>query len=89
MADDDKFTLRPIVVPRSFDGDRIHFAVVFNFDLPGKKDEEIKFPAEFTKWPETVQEQIQKGVFVGVTVGAGQEQENPCRCHLPLVSRST
>lgn len=74
---DDKITLRPIVVPRSFDGKQIHFAVVFNFDLPGKKDEDIKFPDEFAKWPKTIHEQIKKGVRVGITVGDEQEQSLP------------
>ncbi|UFZ06354.1 hypothetical protein LQG66_08675 [Bradyrhizobium ontarionense] len=52
---DAKISLRPIVVPRAFDGQRIHFAVVFNFDLSGNaQDQEITFPEIFREWPKTL-----------------------------------
>lgn len=73
---DDKITLRPIVVPRSFDGKQIHFAVVFNFDIPGKNDENIRFPDEFTRWPDTIHQQMKKGVSVGITIGTGGKEQS-------------
>lgn len=43
-------TLKPIVVPRGWDGQRLHFALVFNFEI--KAGASPALGATFPKWPD-------------------------------------